>query len=153
MIRILVADDHVMVRQVLRRIFERAGDIQIVAMASNGQEAVDHAIQRCPNVAVMDVSMPLMDGIAATSQIRVHCPKTRVLILSMHNTVEYIRRSLWAGALGYVLKDTAVRDLITAIRSVSRGHPYFSKEIAEIARHLLRQREPGASPVDAKSRQ
>jgi DNA-binding NarL/FixJ family response regulator len=137
MITVLIADDHIIIRDILRHLLEWAGDIEIVAMAFNGQEAVDQAVLLCPNVAVMDVSMPIMDGVEATRQICARCPETRVLMLSMYDTPQYIHRGIQAGALGYVLKDGAANDLVIAVRSVHEGNRYFSKQIAEIAKRYI----------------
>ena len=137
MITVLIADDHMMVREVLRRLLERADDIQIVAMASNGQEAVEEAVLHCPNVAVMDFSMPIMDGVEATKQICARCPQTRVLVFSMYAAPWYIQRSMQAGALGYVLKDGVDIDLVIAVRSLHQGNRYYSKQIAEIAKRYI----------------
>src|SRR6266568_504942 len=116
MITVLLADDHTMVREGLRFLLEEPGDIHIAATASNGQEAVDHALRGCPDVAVIDISMPIMDGIEAAKHIRDYCPNTRVVMLSMYNTPEYVQRALRAGALGYVLKDAAGDELVEAVR-------------------------------------
>lgn len=137
MITVLLADDHTIVRDVLRRLLETAGDIQIVATAPNGEEAVAQAVLHCPNVAVMDASMPLMDGIEATRQICIACPQTRVLMVSGHHSPYYIRRCLQAGALGYVLKDVAGVELVIAVRSTHQGNRYFSEQIAETARDFF----------------
>lgn len=137
MIRVLVADDHLIVRDLLCRLLKRAGDIQVVATASNGEEAVSQAILYRPNLASLAVRMPVMDGIKATRQICEHCPDTRVLIVSGYDTADYIRRSIEAGAFGYVLKDTASDDLVIAVHAVYEGKPYFSEEIADIAKHYL----------------
>lgn len=137
MIAVLLADDQVIVRNVLGLLLETADDIQIVARASNGEEAVTQAVSSCPDVVVMDVSMPLMDGIEATRQITARCLQTRVLMASMYHTPVYIQRCLEAGALGYVLKDVARDDLVIAVRSIYRGNRYFSKQVAEIARHFI----------------
>jgi DNA-binding NarL/FixJ family response regulator len=131
MITVLIADDHAMIRESLQRLLERAGDMEVVAMAFNGLEAVEQTVLHDPNVAVMDFSMPFMDGIEATTQISADCPKTRVLMVSAHNTPKHIQRCLDAGALGYVLKDRVVADLATAIRSLYQGNRFFSKQIAE----------------------
>lgn len=131
MITVLLADDHVMVRDGLRYILEAAGDIQVIALASDGQEAVAQAINHCPNIAVIDISMPLMDGIEATRQIVKACPQTRIITLSMYHTGEYVQRALKAGALGYVLKDAAGNELIDAVRSLYAGKRYFSPQVAK----------------------
>jgi DNA-binding NarL/FixJ family response regulator len=129
MITVLLADDHIMVREGLRYILEAAGDIQIIALASNGEEAVRQARNHCPEVVVMDVSMPVMDGIEATRQILEVCPQTRVVTLSMYHSGEYIQRALAAGALGYVLKDAAGDELVEAVRSLHQGKRYFSPQV------------------------
>jgi DNA-binding NarL/FixJ family response regulator len=134
MITVLIADDHNLVRKVLQGLLERAGDMQVVAMASDGQEAVEQAVLCRPNVGVMDVSMPCLNGIEATKQICACCPQTRVLMLSMYDTAEYVHLGVQAGALGYVLKDEAAEELVIAVRSVYQGKHYFSKQIAEFAR-------------------
>jgi DNA-binding NarL/FixJ family response regulator len=135
MITVLLADDHAMVRDGLRYLLEAAGDIQIVALASNGKEAVAQALIHSPDVAVLDVSMPVMDGIEATKQICELVPQTRVVALSMHHTAEYVRRALKAGALGYVLKDAAGEELVAAIRSLYTGQRYFSQKISGYDRY------------------
>lgn len=131
MITVLLADDHAMVRDGLRYILEAAGDILIVALASNGQEAVAQARDQCPNIAIIDISMPVMDGIEATKQIRKICPQTRIVTLSMYHTGEYVQRAIEAGAFGYVLKDAAGNELVEAVRSLHAGNRYFSAQVAK----------------------
>jgi DNA-binding NarL/FixJ family response regulator len=131
MITVLLADDHIMVRDGLRYILEAAGDIQIIALASNGKEAVAHALTTCPNIAILDISMPIMDGIEATRQILAICPHTRIVTLSMYHTGEYVQRAVDAGAVGYVLKDAAGNDLVEAVRSLHAGKRYFSSQVAK----------------------
>jgi DNA-binding NarL/FixJ family response regulator len=130
MITVLLADDHIMVRDGLRYILEAAGDIQIIALASNGKEAVALASASCPNIAVIDISMPVMDGIEATRQILMVCPHTRIVMLSMYHTGEYVQRALKAGAFGYVLKDGAGHELVEAVRCLHTGNRYFSPQVA-----------------------
>ena len=130
MITVLLADDHAMVRDGLRHILEAAGDIHIVGLASNGEEAVAQATAGCPDIAVIDISMPGMDGIEATRQIMRSCPHTRVLTLSMYHTGEYVQRAVKAGARGYVLKDAAGSELVKAVRSLHDGKRYFSPQVA-----------------------
>ena len=137
MISVLIADDHAMIRESLQRLLERAGDMKIVAMAFNGLEAVKQTVLHDPHVAVMDLSMPLMDGVEATTQISADCPNTRVLMVSAHHAPNRIQRCIQAGALGYVLKDTVCDDLAIAVRSLYQGHRYFSKQIAEVARQYI----------------
>ena len=128
MITVLVADDHTVLRDGLRYLLEAQGDIQIVGMAANGQEAVEQAILHCPDVVVMDISMPVMNGIEATKHICKACRNTKVVILSMHHTAEYMQRAVEAGAAGYLLKDSAGRELVTAIRDLNHGKSYFSQK-------------------------
>jgi DNA-binding NarL/FixJ family response regulator len=136
MIMVLLADDHKMVREGLRYILQEAGDIQIAAMVSNGQEAVEHSLTECPDVAVLDVSMPVMNGLEAARQIHANCPHTCIVMLSMYETANYIQGALNAGALGYVLKDGAGNELVEAVRAVHGGTRYFSPTIAEIVKRL-----------------
>jgi DNA-binding NarL/FixJ family response regulator len=136
MITVLLADDHTMVREGLRFLLEEPGDIHIAATAANGQEAVEHAKFECPDVAVIDVSMPVMDGIEATKRIREQCPRTRVVMLSMYDTPEYVLRALRAGAVGYVLKDGAGNELVEAVRTLHEGHSYFSSRIEEMVKNF-----------------
>jgi DNA-binding NarL/FixJ family response regulator len=126
MITVLLADDHAVLRDGLRFLLEAQGDIQIVATASNGQEAVEQASLNCPDVILMDISMPVMNGIEATKKIIELCKETKVAILSMHHTAEYRQRALEAGAAGYLMKDSAGKELITAVRALHQGKSYFS---------------------------
>ena len=131
MIRVIVADDHTVLRDGLRYLLEAQGDIQIIGMAANGQEAVDQAAQSCPDVILMDISMPVMNGIEATRHICRICSNTKVAILSMHHTAEYMQRALEAGAVGYLLKDSAGAELVTAIRAIHNGKRYLSPQVAK----------------------
>ena len=137
MLRVLLADDHEMLREGLRALLERTADIQVIALASNGQEALDMAMRLRPHVAVIDVSMSPINGIEAARKIRTHCPQTQVLMLSMYRNPEHIQHAIQAGALGYVLKDEAGTILASAIRAVSKGYRYFSQEITEIAERYI----------------
>lgn len=131
MITVMLADDHKLVREALQYLLEASGDIYITATAANGQEAVEQTVQSCPDVAVIDVSMPVMDGIEASRHIQKACPHTRVVMLSMYNSPEYVARALRTGARGYVLKDAACDELVEAIHAVSKGRNYFSPTIRE----------------------
>ena len=137
MISVLVVDDNGPVRKSLRDLLETADDIKLVDTAINGLEAVEKARSYRPDVAVIDISMPLMDGIEATEHIRECCRLTRVIILSGFNDPEHVRRALEVGAKGYVLKDAATNDLLDGIRSVHKGKHYFSRPIAELAEKYL----------------
>ena len=129
MITVLLADDHAVLRDGLRYLLEAQDDIQIIATAANGQEAVEQAMQNCPDVVLMDISMPVMNGIEATRQICEVCKNTKVAILSMHHTSEYLQRALKAGAQGYLLKDSAGAEVIAAIHALHEGKSYFSQKI------------------------
>lgn len=130
MITVVLADDHTVLRDGLRYLLEAAGDIEIVSTASNGQEAVEQASLHCPDVVLMDISMPIMNGIEATKEICAVCANTKVAILSMHHTSEYVQRALQAGAHGYVLKDSAGAEVIAAVRALHEGKRYFSQKIS-----------------------
>jgi DNA-binding NarL/FixJ family response regulator len=129
MITVVLADDHAVLRDGLRFLLEREEDIQIIATAANGQEAVEQVIQYCPDVVLMDISMPIMNGIEATKQICAVCKNTKVAILSMHHTSEYLQRALKAGAQGYLLKDSAGAEVIAAVHALHEGKRYFSQKI------------------------
>lgn len=132
MIKVVLADDHTVLRDGLRYLLEAAGDIEIVSTASNGQEAVEQATLHCPDVVLMDISMPVMNGIEATKEVCAACPNTKVAILSMHHTSEYVQRAMQAGAHGYVLKDSAGAEVIAAVRALYEGSRYFSQKITGI---------------------
>ena len=137
MITVLLVDDHDPVRKGLKYFLETTADIQVIATASNGSEAVNYANSFRPDVIVMDVSMPFMDGIEATRQICQRSPLARVIMLSVFVDREYIYRALQVGAKGYVLKDTMGEDLPQAIRTIHDGKHYFSQHIAVIAATFL----------------
>jgi len=131
-VRILLADDHTVVRQGLRKVLEERPDWKVVAEAGDGREAVRQAEQLKPDVAVLDVAMPLLNGVEATRQIVKHVPGVRVLVLSMHADEAYVTQILQAGASGYLLKDSADVDLIQAVTAVSEGKSFFSPAIARL---------------------
>ena len=137
MISVLLVDDNGPIRKSLRSLLEASEDIQIVATATNGVDAVDKASSYRPDVAVMDISMPLMDGLEATEHIRECCRLTRVILLSGFDLPEYIQRAVDVGAKGYVLKDSASEDLLKAIHVIQQGSRFFSEKIAAIAEQYL----------------
>jgi DNA-binding NarL/FixJ family response regulator len=132
-LRILIADDHSVVRTGLRTLLESEEGWQVCAEASNGREAVEKAGKLKPDVAVLDIGMPLLNGIEATRQIREVSPKTEILVLTMHDSESLIGEVLSAGARGYILKDDADLDLIHAIEVVRQHKPYLSSRISEAA--------------------
>jgi DNA-binding NarL/FixJ family response regulator len=132
-LRILVADDHHVVRAGLRALLETKSGWQVCAEATNGREAVEKAGALKPDVAVLDIGMPQLNGIEATRQIRAASPETEILILSMHDSELMIQRVLEAGARGYILKDDADRNLIAAVESLRRHKPYFSSRVSAAA--------------------
>jgi two-component system, NarL family, response regulator NreC len=131
MLRILIADDHGIVRTGLKLLLDRLPDFEVAGEAADGREAVRLAKELNPDIAIMDIGMPLLNGLEATSQIAAACPQVGVIILSMHTDESYILRALDAGAKGYLLKDHADEDLERAIRSVATGKPFFSPSIAQ----------------------
>jgi DNA-binding NarL/FixJ family response regulator len=140
MITVLLADDHASVRKSLRSLLETTDDIQVIATASSGAEAIAQASFYNPDVAILDLSMPLMDGIEATREIRVRCPLTHIMMLSIYDNAEYVQRALEVGAVGYVLKDMIGDDLLAAVRVIYSGGRYFSQKIAEIAQKYMNQK-------------
>jgi two-component system, NarL family, response regulator NreC len=140
-LRILLADDHTVVRQGLRRVLEARPEWQVVAEAGDGREAVRMAEESTPDIAILDVAMPLLNGIDAVRQIARKVPNTRMLVLSMHADEAYVTQMLRAGAAGYLLKDSADVDLVQAVEAVSAGKSFFSPAIARViaddyVRHL-----------------
>lgn len=131
-IRILLADDHTVVRDGLRVLLERQPGFEIAGEASDGIEAVRLAGETLPDVVLMDIAMPLLNGIEATRRIVAGCPRTAVVILSMHYDESYILRSLKAGARGYLVKDSAKSELINGIRAVHEGRSFLSPKVSRI---------------------
>jgi DNA-binding NarL/FixJ family response regulator len=146
-IRVLIADDHAILRDGIRALLEDEPDIDVVGEAEDGRWAVERACKLRPDVVLMDIAMPLLNGLEATRQIKRDTPETHVLILTMYEDAEYVGRVLEAGASGYVLKHAAGRELVTAIRAVADGGAFFSPSIA---RHVLEgyvsRRDGSASP-------
>jgi two-component system, NarL family, response regulator NreC len=140
-LRIVLGDDHTLVRQGFRKILEERREWEVVAEAGDGRDAVRHALSLHPDVVVLDIGMPLLNGIEATRQIVRRLPDVRVLILSMHADEAYITQALQAGAKGYLLKDSADTDLIRGVAVVAAGKSFFSPVVAKVmlddyVRHL-----------------
>lgn len=131
-INVFLADDHAVVRDGLRMLLEAGGDIKVVGHSADGLKAVQEVQRIKPDVVVMDISMPHLDGIEATYRICRSCPKTGVVILSVHSTSEHIFRALRSGAKGYLLKESAGEDVVKAVRTVFSGMHYFSSSVTEI---------------------
>ena len=132
-IKVLVADDHPVVRKGLQMCLARQERLKIVGEAADGDEALRLARQLAPDVVLMDISMPRMNGLAVTEALRKEMPKIKVLVLSIHTNKEYVFRIIQAGAHGYVSKEAPPEDLLRAIESVHAGEPFFSPEIARAA--------------------
>jgi two-component system, NarL family, response regulator NreC len=131
MIRILLADDHALVRHGFRMILAAQPDMEVAGEAGNGREAVELAQKLKPDIVVMDVTMPELNGIEATRRLIELSPRSRVLALSMHKDAVYVREILRAGARGYLLKDSADADLLAAVRAVAKGEGYLSPGVSD----------------------
>jgi DNA-binding NarL/FixJ family response regulator len=143
-IRILIADDHRIVAEGLRSLVEKQRDMEVVALAVNGREAVTRSVELKPDVVVMDNAMPVLSGTEAARIIRERCADTRVVMLSMHSNIVHVVRALQAGASGYILKRSVATDVLTAIRVVHAGRRYITKAMAE----ELLERAIGPVPED-----
>jgi DNA-binding NarL/FixJ family response regulator len=141
-IRVLLADDHTLLREGLRVLLATHPGIAVVAEVGDGREALRRAEELKPDVLVMDVSMPGLNGIEAAHLIRARCPQTQVVMLSMHSSTEHVFRALRAGALGYVLKESAATEVISAVQAVHAGQRYLSPAL----------RDAAAGPADSTAR-
>jgi len=131
-VRILVADDHEIVRQGLRALIETRAGFVVCGEAANGREAVDKAAALKPDVLVLDIAMPELNGLEAARRIPAVSPRTQILVLSTHHDDALVHELIAAGVRGYVLKSDAAKDLVTAIESLSSGRPFFSAQIADV---------------------
>ena len=138
-IRVLLADDHAVLRDGIRALLEDEPDILVVGEAEDGRSAVEQARRLTPDVVIMDIGMPLLNGLEATRQIKRDRPETSVLILTMHENPEYVPQVLAAGGSGYVLKQAAGKELVLAIRAVARGEAQFSPSVARTLADLYLQ--------------
>lgn len=155
-LRIMIVDDHQILREGLRKLIDDHPRFEVVGEARNGRDAVRQARQLSPDLVIMDVAMADMNGIEATRQIRAQLPDTQVLGLSMHSDSRYVKQMLEAGALGYLLKENAFDEIITALDSVSQGRMYVSPEASGSLLQDMASGEPGRtddSPLTARERE
>jgi len=151
MIKVLLADDHSIVREGLRRIVEDSDDMEVVAEASDGKEALRQIRKKRPDVAVIDISMPEIDGLEVLRQLQPEYPELPILILTMHEEQQYAVRAIEAGAKGYITKKSAPEQLVRAIRKVHAGSRYLSEDAAESLALRVAKGEKGQSPLDLLS--
>jgi DNA-binding NarL/FixJ family response regulator len=150
-ITVLLAEDHMIVREGLRALLEAEGDIAVVGEAQTGRQAVQLAKRLRPEVVVMDIAMPLLNGLEATRQIRKAVPATKVLILSAHSDDEYIRQVVLLGAAGYLIKQSSADLLSKAIREVQKGNLFFSPSIADRLRSFYEESPDGGRVLKKKN--
>lgn len=147
--RVLIADDHELIRRGIRNLLEGSLQFEICGEVANGRDAVTAAEALKPQLVVMDITMPDLNGLEATRQILKVCPDTQVLVLSMHETDQLVREVLSSGARGYLLKADAGNDLLAALDALVRRKPYFTSKVAELVlQGYLHQAEGGEAPVE-----
>ena len=151
MIKVLLADDHSIVRAGLRRIVEESGDMEVIAEAADGREAIRLVRETAPDVAVIDISMPGLDGLEVVSRLRGHCPDLPILILTMHEEGQYVVRAIQAGAMGYMTKQSAPEQLLKAIRKIYEGSRYLTDDAAETLALRIAKGTGEQSPLDSLS--
>jgi two-component system, NarL family, nitrate/nitrite response regulator NarL len=149
-IKVLLADDHILVRQGLRSSLSEYREIQVVGEACNGREAVDKAQTLAPDVVLMDINMPEMNGLEATAALRKRGSPARVLALTVHNNKQYLLQIIRSGAQGYVLKDTSPDELVRGIQAVLNGEAFFSPTISGVVLQLLRDEKHSAADADIR---
>lgn len=150
-VSVMLADDHAVVRDGLRALLEGGNELQVIGVAGNGREAVAEALRLRPDIVIMDIAMPELDGVEATRRIVERSPETRVLILSMYLSAEHIYRALQAGAQGYVLKESAGEEVVDAIRALRAGKRYLSHRITETVIDDYLREGTNVSPLDSLS--
>ena len=151
MIRVLLADDHAIFRAGLRRLVEEAGDMAVIAEAADGHEAIKRIHDVMPDVVVIDISMPGLDGLEVISQLNFSHPKLPILVLTMHEEEQYVVRTIAAGAMGYITKRSVPELLVKAIRKVHAGGRYLTEEVAEILALRMASGDRMESPLDCLS--
>jgi len=150
-IKVLLADDHSIVRAGLRRIVEESDDIQVIAEAGDGREAIVSVQKNPPDVAVIDISMPGMDGLELISHLRSYFPELPVLVLTMYEEEQYVVRAFEAGAMGYITKQSAPEQLLSAIRKVNSGSRYLTEQTAELLAFRVARKGTDRSLLDSLS--
>ncbi|MEK6766189.1 MAG: response regulator transcription factor [Planctomycetota bacterium] len=149
-IRVLLADDHTIVRQGLRALLDSQEDIEVVGEAEDGRQAFEKTKELIPDIVVIDITMPNLNGIEATRQIKKLNPEIKVLVLTVHDNEEYIHQILQAGASGYLLKESAVTDLVSAINAVKKGGIFLSPAISKVVvKDYIRHAEEGTGDFDS----
>ena len=151
MIKVLLADDHSIVRAGLSRIVEESGDMEVIAEAADGRETIRLVRETSPDVAVIDISMPGLDGLEVVSQLHGQCPDLPILILTMHEEGQYVVRAIQAGAMGYMTKQSAPEQLLKAIRKIYEGGRYLTDEAAEALALRVARGSGEQSPLDSLS--
>lgn len=156
--RVILADDHQLMRAGLRSLLAKERDLEVVAEASDGRQAVELVTRHSPDLAILDIGMPGLNGIDAARQIRANSPRTKVLALSMHASAQFVGRMLEAGASGYLLKDSAYEELLEAIKTIFAGRVYLSRGITGVVvddyvRHLTVAPQVEAARLTARERE
>jgi DNA-binding NarL/FixJ family response regulator len=151
LIKVLLADDHSIVRAGLRRIVEESGDMEVIAEAADGRETIRLVRETSPDVAVIDISMPGLDGLEVVSQLHGDCPDLPILILTMHEEGQYVVRAIQAGAMGYLTKQSAPEQLLNAIRKIHAGSRYLTDGAAETLALRIAKGTGEQSPLDSLS--
>ncbi len=151
MIKILLADDHSIVREGLKRIIEDSGEMEIVAEAPDGKTAFEQALKNEIDVAVIDISMPGMDGLEVVTRLKDHCPDLPVLILTMHDEEQYLVRAVEAGAMGYVTKQSAPEQLVDAIKKIYSGSRYLTEKASEALALRVIRGSNAKTPIESLS--
>lgn len=149
--RVLIADDHTIVRQGLRKLLENEDGIEVAGEAADGRDAVAKAVELSPQVVLMDLSMPGLNGLEAIRQIVKRAPKSRILVLSMHKNDAYVLQALRSGAAGYLLKDSAAEEIVSALRAVGRGESYLSPAISKLVIEDYLRMNSGAAAGGGRS--
>ncbi len=148
--RVLLADDHTIVRQGLRVLLDSQDNVEVVGEAEDGRQAIEKAKQLVPDIIVIDITMPSLNGIEATRQLKKTNPEIKVLVLTVHDNEEYVHQILQAGASGYLLKESAVSDLVSAINAVKKGDIFLSPSISKVVvKDFIRQTEGELGDLDS----